>query len=149
MPRDHLTKNQQEYLEWLLQPEELRMPHTKKQWAEMHEVHFNTPNNWEKLPLFKQLWEEGIKGISQSPERTQRLLDSLYNKGLSGDVKAAQLYLTATGQMPKDQHLTIKHENTKDLTDQELENLIAQCAANEKANRALDKSEQEPEATIQ
>lgn len=146
MPRDTLTKNQQAYLEWLLLPEELRYPQTKKQWAELHEVHYNTPNNWEKIPLFKQLWEEGIKGISQSPERTQRLLDSLYNKGLAGDVKAAQLYLTATGQMPKDQHLTIKHENTKDLTDQELENLIAQFAANEKANRELDKSESTVEA---
>jgi hypothetical protein len=148
MPKDRLTNNQQLYLDWILEPEDTRYPKTKSAWAEMHEVHYNTPTNWEKMPLFKQLWEEAIKGIAQSPERTQRLLNSLYEKGLNGDVKAAQLYLTATGAISKDQHLTIKHENAKDLSDLELQDLIAQFATNEQATRMLDKSNQDMDVTI-
>lgn len=140
MPKDRLTNNQVTYLEWLLVPETMRVPRTKKELAQMLEVSPNTLTAWEKLPLFQEMWVEGVKGISQSPERTQRLLDSLYNAGLTGDTKAAQLYLTATGQMPKNQDITIKHETSKDLTDQELESLIAQFAVQEKEVRSADKS---------
>ena len=135
MPRETLTKLQEEYLEWLLLPEIARVPATKKEWAEKHDVHFNTPKNWENSKLFQERWKEGIDGMAQSPERTQRLLDSLYEKGLGGDVKAAQLYLTATGQMPQNQTLNIKHESAKSLTDEELEGLIAQFAQTEKERR--------------
>lgn len=135
MPRESLTKIQEEYLEWLLLPEIGRIPATKKEWAEQHDIHYNTPTNWEKSKVFQERWKEGIDGMAQSPERTQRLLDSLYDKGLGGDVKAAQLYLTATGQMPQNQTLNIKHESAKALTDEELESLISQFAKTEKERR--------------
>jgi hypothetical protein len=67
----------------------------------------------------------------------------LFNKGLDGDVRAAQLYLTATGQMPQNQTLNIKHENAKSLSDEELEALIVQMASSEKDARKADK-EAEP-----
>lgn len=139
MARERLTKLQEEYLEWLLLPEPARVPSSKRQWAEQHDVHFNTPINWEKNKVFQERWKEGIDGMAQSPERTQRLLDSLFQKGLDGDVRAAQLYLTATGQMPQNQTLNIKHESAKSLSDDELHALIGQFAQAE-----AEKRKQEP-----
>jgi hypothetical protein len=143
MAREQLSKVQEEYLAWILLPEPARVPSSKRQWAEKHDVHYNTVNNWEKSKVFQARWKEGVDGMAQSPERTQRLLDSLFNKGLDGDVRAAQLYLTATGQMPQNQTLNIKHENAKSLSDEELESLIVQMASNEKSARKADK-EAEP-----
>ena len=37
-----LTEAQEAYLEWLLQPADSRTPKTKKEWAELHDVHINT-----------------------------------------------------------------------------------------------------------
>ena len=139
MAREQLTKLQEEYLQWILLPEPARVPTSKRQWAEKHDVHYNTLTNWEKLKIFQAKWKEGVDGMAQSPERTQRLLDSLFNKGLDGDVRAAQLYLTATGQMPQNQTLNIKHESAKSLSDEELESLIAQMASKEKEMRTAEK----------
>lgn len=139
MAREQLTKLQEEYLQWILLPEPARVPTSKRQWAEKHDVHYNTLTNWEKLKIFQAKWKEGVDGMAQSPERTQRLLDSLFNKGLDGDVRAAQLYLTATGQMPQNQTLNIKHESAKSLSDEELESLIAQMASKEKEMRIAEK----------
>ena len=41
-PRLFLSEQQEEYLEWLLQPADSRNPKTKKDWAEEHAVHINT-----------------------------------------------------------------------------------------------------------
>ena len=42
-----LTKEQEAYLSWLLEPEPTRDPQTKKAWAEQHGVHYNTPIGFE------------------------------------------------------------------------------------------------------
>lgn len=41
-PRLFLTEVQEAYLAWLLTPEDARAPKTKKEWAEQHDVHYNT-----------------------------------------------------------------------------------------------------------
>lgn len=131
-----LTRTQQEYLDWLLLPSELKSPTTKQAWAEEHSMTPNTLTNWQKLPRFKELWEDGIKGLTVSPERTHMLLDSLFKKGINGDVKSAQLYLQATGQMPNPrQEINIKTEKASELSDGELEALIAEYAQKEKKQR--------------
>ncbi len=89
-----LTEIQEAYLTWLLTPDDSRNPKTKTAWAEANDVHLNTLGGWEKNKVFKERWELGVKGMAQSPERTQALLDALYAKGVSGDVKSAELYLT-------------------------------------------------------
>jgi len=77
-----LTEVQEAYLTWLLTPDDSKAPKTKKDWAELHDVHINTLGLWEKNKVFKERWELGVKGMAQSPERTQALLDALYAKGV-------------------------------------------------------------------
>ena len=57
---------------------------------------------------------------------TQALLDALYIKGISGDVKSAELYLKATNQMPNAaQQINIKSETSiKELSDEDLQAMI-------------------------
>ncbi len=136
MPRTELTRLQEEYLDWLVLPPDLRIPATNGAWAEEHGVSPNTLTNWKKIPIFEQRWKDAIKGQAVNPERTQMLLDSLFKKGINGDVKSAQLYLQATGQMPeKNTNINIKTESARDLSDGELEALIAEYAQKEKKAR--------------
>jgi len=129
----NLNQDQESYLAWLLTPEVERVPSTKTAWAEQNGVHQNTLNNWEKKKVFIDRWKLGIEGLNQSPERTQKLLDALYIKGVSGDVKSAELYLKATGNMPNQQTLNIKQESSvKDLSDDDLEQMILELAQKHK-----------------
>lgn len=129
-----LTQEQEEYLAWLLTPELQRVPATKKAWAEAHGMHQNSPLNWEKKKAFVERWRLGIEGLNQSPERTQRLLDALYDQGLGGDVRSAELYLKATGNMPN-QTLNVKSETSvKDLSDEDLERMILELGRKHKGS---------------
>jgi hypothetical protein len=70
--------------------------------------------------------------MSQSPERTQKLLDALYIKGVSGDTKSAELYLKATGYMQQSQTLNIKTETSvRDLSDADLQAAILEISQNQ------------------
>ena len=133
-----LTQQQEEYLEWLLTPKDSRNPKTKKAWAEDHGIHFNTLQVWEKRRDFKERWELGVKGLTESPERTQSLLDALYVKGIAGDVRSAELYLKATGQMASQQNINIKTETSvKELSDEELQTLIIEMSKNKINNKPI------------
>lgn len=128
-----LTQEQEEYLAWLLTPETQRQPLLKREWAEAHDVHQNTLTNWEKKKNFIERWRMGIEGLNQSPERTQKLLDALYDKGLEGDVRSAELYLKATGNMPN-QTVNIKNETSvKEMSDEDLERMILEISQKSKA----------------
>lgn len=139
-----LTRAQLEYLEWLCLPEPLRFPETKKAYAEEHGVTTQTLINWEKNPLFRDEWDFRIKDMAVSPERTQMLLDSLYKRGINGDTKSAELYLKATNQMPNPkQEINIKTEKVSEITDAELEALIAEYAQQESQKRKEKPEEKE------
>ena len=121
-----LNQEQEAYLAWLLSPDDSKDPANKKAYAEKTGVHINTLGYWEKKKNFIERWQLGIQGLNQSPERTQRLLEALYIKGVSGDTKSAELYLKATGQMPNAaQTVNIKTESSvKDLSDEDLQAMI-------------------------
>lgn len=121
-----LTKEQEEYLAWLLLPEDLRKPAHKNKWAEEHGLHVNTLSTWEKKKNFIERWKLGVEGLNQSPERTQKLLDALYIKGIAGDTKSAELYLKATGNMPNaSSTINLKTETSiRDVSDEDLELMI-------------------------
>jgi hypothetical protein len=124
-----LTQEQEEYLAWLLTPEDSRTPSTKKAWSEEHGVHYNTLGQWEKKKNFIERWKLGVEGLNSSPERTQKLLDALYVKGISGDVRSAELFLKATGHMQNVSTINLnKTESVKDLSDDELQALIVEMS---------------------
>lgn len=140
-----LTETQEQYLEWLLQPTDSRNPKTKKEWSEQHDVHYNTVGQWEKNKNFQERWNLGVKGLTQSPERAQALLDALFIKGIAGDTKSAELYLKATGQMPNaSQQINIKSETSvKELTDEELQSMIIEITQKKQPNITISKVEEE------
>lgn len=132
-----LTAPQQKYLDWLCTPPMERQPSTKAAMARELNVDVKTLRRWEKKPVFRDQWQSRVDDIQGSPERTQGVLDMLYAKAIDGDTKAAQLYLQATNRMAPP---TIEVKNDRkvaELSDKELDELIAAVAAREKDSRSL------------
>lgn len=137
MARRALPKKALDYLEWLCLPEPLRVPSTKTAWCEEYNVNINSLYYWEEHPDFQARWADAVKRMAQSPERTEALLDSLFRRGLNGDTRSAELYLKATNQMPNPkQEINIKTEKVSEISDDELQALIAEYAQKEHHDRA-------------
>lgn len=126
--RMFLTQEQELYLEWLVLPEYERVPLTKKEWAEQHDVSKATLANWERKKIFQDRWKLAVEGLAQSPERTQKLLDALYARGLDGDTKSAELYLKATGNLKIQQQVSVTTTSLKEVSDDELEKMILEIS---------------------
>lgn len=132
-----LDSRQEAYIGWLCTPPSERMPASKEKYAASIGVNITTLRRWEKKDVFRKEWQSKVDDVQGSPERSQRLLDTLYEKALGGDIKAAQLYLQATNRMAPPT-LTVKSEgNIGQLSDKELEDLIAAVATQEKESRKL------------
>lgn len=93
-----------------------------------------TLRRWEKKPVFKKEWDNRVNEIQGSPERTQRLLDSLYAKALEGDNRAAQLYLQATNRLVT-APLVSQTTSAAELSDEQLDKLLADLAEREQSKR--------------
>lgn len=129
-----LDARQTQYLEWLVTPSHERVPRTQGEMARLLGVDPTTLRRWEKRPTFKTEWDKRVNEIQGSPERTQRLLDALYEKALGGDNRAAQLYLQATNRLVP--QVTINNAtSTADLSDEELDKLLASMAEREQSRR--------------
>ena len=136
MPKEKmlLTQEQEKYLAWLLLPEIERVPKHKHEYATSIDVSENTLRYWEKKKAFLERWRLGVEGLAQSPDRTRALLDAIYQKGLEGDTKSAELYLKATGTLTNNQNLTIKNEQSiKDVSDDELTSMILELSEKRKS----------------
>jgi hypothetical protein len=132
-----LDSRQEAYIGWLCTPPSERTPASKEKYAQSIGVNITTLRRWEKKDVFRKEWQSKVDDVQGSPERSQRLLDTLYEKALGGDIKAAQLYLQATNRMAPPT-LTVKSEtNIGQLSDKELEDLISAVASQEKESRKL------------
>ena len=131
-----LTQQQQVYVEWLCTAPSERVPATKKAMALELGVDITTLRRWEKKEVFRNAWKDQVDEVQGSPERTQRLLDTLYSKALDGDTKSAQLYLQATNRMVPPSVTISSNKKATELTDAELDSLIAAMAELEKASRS-------------
>lgn len=130
-----LDERQEKYLNWLLVPQGHRTPSSKTAYAKANGVDETTLRRWEKKPHFKAEWQRRVDDLQGSPERTQKLLDEIYARALSGDNKAAQLYLQATNRLAPTQ-VNIQHtQSLAEISDKDLEDLIASVAAQEKISR--------------
>ena len=132
-----LDPRQELYLAWLCTPPSERVPSSKEKYAQQIGVNITTLRRWEKKELFRKQWQDKVDEIQGSPERSQRLLDTLYEKALGGDIKAAQLYLQATNRMSPPT-LTVKSDKAAaELSDQELDDLIIAIAGREIDSRKM------------
>ena len=131
-----LEPKQEQYLNWLVVPAPYREPRTEEAMAELLGVNDSTLRRWKKKPAFAAEWKKRVEELQGSPERTQKLMDNLYDRALNGDNKAAQLYLQATGRMAPTQ-VNVEHSTkVSEISDEELDALIASVAAGEKALRS-------------
>jgi hypothetical protein len=130
-----LTQQQQVYVEWLCTAPSERVPATKKAMALELGVDITTLRRWEKKEVFRNAWKDTVDEVQGSPERTQRLLDTLYAKALDGDTKSAHLYLQATNRMAPPTVTVQSNKKAAELSDAELDSLIAAVAEREKAQR--------------
>lgn len=130
-----LTAPQEKYLDWLCTAPSERVPASKNKYSVENSVDISTMRRWEKKDIFRSRWKTQVDDIQGSPERTQKLLDNLYNKALEGDTKSAELYLKATNRMAPPSVTISSNKKTVDLTDAELDSLIATIAEREKAGR--------------
>ena len=64
------------------------------------------------------MWEQKLRDLNISPDRTQALIDRLFENGKQGDVKAIELYLKFIEKLSPP---TLRVERTAaDLTDEEV-----------------------------
>ena len=129
-----LDPRQEQYLNWLLTPAHERQPSSQQKYCDLHNIDPTTVRRWQKKPHFIKEWDKRVEELQGSPERTQRILDALYEKGWEGDVRAAKLYLEATHRLIPTKAVEQK-VTTSELSDEELDELIAKVADREKTQR--------------
>ena len=130
-----LDPRQEKFLNWLCTPANGRVPSSQASYAGQEGVDETTLRRWKKKPSFKHEWEKRVSDLQQSPERTQRLLDNLFQRALEGDNNSAKLYLQATGRLAPVQ-LQVEHKSSAaELSDSELTELISTSAQAEQQFR--------------
>jgi hypothetical protein len=123
------------YLDWLCTLPSERTPTSKIKYAQENGIGLETLRRWEKKPNFRSEWSKRVDEIQGSPERTKNLLDTLYEKGLSGDTRSAELWLKATNRLAPPTVTVSSDRKAAELTDAELDQLVAQMAVRERAAR--------------
>lgn len=110
--------------EFLLSPKGEREHNTIKAWAEANGTTPETVGKWKRDRRFIREWEARADARNVGVERIQRIMDTLYEAGVEGDVQAAKMWLTQVEKMrpPKVVEQDAELEN---LTDEELEALLA------------------------
>lgn len=132
-----LDVRKESYIDWLCTAPAEREPPSKQKYADSVGLTTETLRRWEKDKTFREEWQRRSDSVLGSPERQQSVLDVLYKQALSGDVKAADLFLRATGKMAPPT-VTLKDERTAStLSDAQLEDLIAAAATVEQGKRHL------------
>lgn len=135
MNENTLDERQEKYLNWLLVPAPMREPKTQEAYAAQEGVDSTTLRRWQKKPHFKAEWQKRVEELQGSPERTQKLLDTIYQRALGGDNKAAQLYLQATNRLAPTQVNVTHTQSLAEISDADLEDLIASAAKTERNAR--------------
>jgi hypothetical protein len=130
-----LDTRQEKFLNWLCTPANGRVPSSQNQYAKVEGVDETTLRRWKKKPVFKQEWERRVNELQSSPERTQQLLDNLFQRALEGDNNSAKLYLQATGRLAPVQFQVEHSGKASELSDTELAELIAAGAVSEQRFR--------------
>lgn len=130
-----LDPRQEKFLNWLCTPANGRNPSSQEKYALQEGVDETTLRRWKKKPAFKMEWEKRISEQQQSPERTQKLLDNLYERALAGDNNSAKLYLQATNRLAPTQVQVEHSTKPSEISDQELDALIASVAQSEIESR--------------
>jgi hypothetical protein len=84
-------------------------------------IHEATISKWKKDYLFRRAWDKRLADLNVSPDRIQRVIDSIYNAACKEDMKAAELYLKFVDRFtPKVQVQGAEDRSVKEMSDDEL-----------------------------
>lgn len=137
-----MDDKQERFLEWLLTPPSDRVPGSLKALAaEMH-VAPRTLRAWKASREFRDEWERRMAEVTKGPERIQMIYDQLFADAMDPNnktrVQSQKLFLEAVGAI-KSQPVQVQvSRHLSELSDEELDALIAEHASMEKARRALE-----------
>lgn len=117
----HLTEKQEAFIDFLLTPPDQREC-SQNEWARRNDMNQRTLVKWKKEdPFFRERWREEASKRNVSPEAVQPIIEVLRQRALTGDTKAAELYLKYVAQIAPPQVLQVEHKSAAELTDEELE----------------------------
>ena len=119
-PRMELTELQQEFLDWLLDPNK---EISQNQWARDHHVSSRTIANWKNSPLFRGEWDRQAYQLYGGPEKVNKIVDAVFEKAVSGDMKAAQLYLQYVDKFTPKREIITETKALAEMSDEELAEL--------------------------
>lgn len=128
------------FVEWLLTPPSEREPKALRDLATELRVSRNTLTTWKTRDKeFMEEWERRYLNSIGSPERKQAIMDTLYRTAIDPDdpkhVTAAKQYMEIEGSLkPQKQQIEIT-KAPNDLSDEELDALLAQNVTNIKDKR--------------
>jgi transcriptional regulator with XRE-family HTH domain len=128
-----LSASQDAYLQWLCDP--LRKGGKQDQ-ADALGVNRSTITRWENNGAFRKAWTERVQELGGSPDRLATAYDALYEQGLAGNTNAMKLWLQATGNLRTETEAP-RVKSVRDLSDEELDALLAERARAEATRRVL------------
>lgn len=130
----------QRYLDWLLTPPRERDPRTEVQLAQELSLERRTLYNWRNQKEFLEEWERRYLATIGNPGRKSEIMDTLFRTATDADdpkhVQAAKTYFEIEGGLkPQKMEVQVTQRPAKDLSDDELAELIALNARAEKKAR--------------
>lgn len=124
MPRDSerrwdefISEAQAAAIEWLVDPERVG---SQKELAARIGVDQTTLSKWKKDYLFRKAWDRRLADLNVSPDRIQRVIDSIFSSATSGDMKAADLYLRYVDRFTPKVAVVNESRDIKEMSDEEL-----------------------------
>jgi len=137
-----MSEMQQDFIEWLLTPKSERKLSTQNELAEYFGVSPSVLSNWKKDTEFIQAWNAGYLTSIGSPETKMSIVQTLMRTAMDQDdpkhIAAAKAYFEIEGSLrPVKSQVDIKvsAKAPSDLSDEELQRLLAERADDELAKR--------------
>lgn len=130
----------QEFLKWLCTPPKEREPKTQEQLAQQLGFGRETLSRWKDDKEFLEAWEKMYLKSIGDPARKQAIMDTLYKTATDPDdpkhVQAARQYFDIEGSVKPQKMQVEVSRPAKELTDEELDAILADKIAQEKQQRA-------------
>ena len=115
------------FVEWWSIPEGERKPPHLRTWAKMNGVPERTAWSWKRSNWFKERLELHYSQINVFPDRVQAVADAMHAAALTGNTKAAELYLRYVERISP-QRVIVEDRRVEAMSDVELEAALKDAA---------------------
>lgn len=112
-----VTDLRAEFIEWLIDPGHMG---TQEEWAKAHGVAPATVSGWKKNPEFKANLNRRLAEMNVDSLRIQAVVNAMWDRAATGDVKAAELYLRYIEKLQPSRPVLEDDTDVTKLSDEEL-----------------------------